>query len=87
MPVWISNGGANGGGHWGGIRRSGSRISCQDQPVDGVENDDDASSHHRVDLPGVAVDGDRVVHRWLGTGRRDIGSHMHGLLATVGSVK
>jgi hypothetical protein len=36
-----------------------------------------------VDVPGVAVDGDRVVHRWLGTGRRDIGSHVHGLLATV----
>jgi hypothetical protein len=31
----------------------------------------------------AAVDGDRVVYRWLRAGRRDIGGHGHGWLATV----
>jgi hypothetical protein len=36
-----------------------------------------------VDMPGVEVDGYRVVHRQLGAGSRDAGSHGHGLLAAV----
>jgi hypothetical protein len=32
-----------------------------------------ATSHHRVDVPRVAVNGDRVVHRRLRVGRRDGG--------------
>jgi hypothetical protein len=34
----------------------------QDQPVDGAKNASGVPSHHRVDVPGVAVDGDRVAH-------------------------
>jgi hypothetical protein len=36
-----------------------------------------------VDVPGVVVDGDRMVHRRLGAGRRDVGSRWHGRLAAV----
>jgi hypothetical protein len=36
-----------------------------------------------VDVPGVAVDGDRVVHRRLGAGRQGIGNRGRGLLATM----
>jgi hypothetical protein len=76
-------GGANGGGNRGGIQRSGSRVVCQDQPVDGAENVGCAASHHRVDVPGVAVDGDRVARRRLGVGRRVIRSRGRGQLPAV----
>jgi hypothetical protein len=33
-----------------------------------------------VDVPGVTVDGDQVVHRRLGAGRQGVGSRGHGLL-------
>jgi hypothetical protein len=49
----------------------------------GRENADAASSNHRVDVSGVVVDGDRVVHRRLGADNWDVGSHGHGLLAAV----
>jgi hypothetical protein len=58
-PVGVGEGGANGGGDRGRVRRS---VSRQDQLVDGVENASCAVSHHRLDMPGVAVDGNRVVH-------------------------
>jgi hypothetical protein len=61
--VGIGEGGANGGRHQVGIRRS---VKCQDQPVDG-ENSSGATSHHRVNVVEVTVDGDWVVHRWLDT--------------------
>jgi hypothetical protein len=47
----------------------GSCVSRQDQPIDGVENAGCAASQHRVDVLGVVVDGDRVVHRRLSTCR------------------
>jgi hypothetical protein len=61
-PVWVGESGTNGGGDWGGVRWSGSRISCQDQLVNRSKNAGGAPGHHRVDVPRVAVDGDRVVH-------------------------
>jgi hypothetical protein len=81
-PVWVGEGGVNGGGR-GGVRRSVGRISGQNQSVDGAKNADGASSHHRVDVPGVAVDGDRVVHRRLRADRRDVGGHGRGRLTAV----
>jgi hypothetical protein len=57
-PVGVDEGRANGGGDRGSIQRSGSRVGRQDQPVDRAENADCVASHHRVDVPGVAVDGD-----------------------------
>jgi hypothetical protein len=72
--VWLASrvgeGGANGGGDQEGVRRSGSHVSHQDQLVDGAENAGCATSHHRVDVPEVAVRGDRVVHRGLDAGQR-----------------
>jgi hypothetical protein len=59
--VWVSEGGANGGGDRGGVRWSGGRISSQNQSVDWPKDTGGASSHHRVDVPGVTVDGDRAV--------------------------
>jgi hypothetical protein len=82
-PMWVGEGSANGGGHRECVRRSAGRIRCQDQPVDGAKNTSGAPSHHRVDVPGVAVDGDRVVHRRLGAGRRNVGSGGYGWLAAV----
>jgi hypothetical protein len=82
-PVWVGESGANGGGDRGGIRWSGSRISYQDQPVDRSKNASGTPSHHRVDVPGVTVDGDRVVHRWLGAVCRDVGGRRRGRLAVV----
>jgi hypothetical protein len=38
---------------------------------------------HRMDVPRVTVDGDRVVHRRLDAGRQGVGSRGHGLLSTV----
>jgi hypothetical protein len=64
-PVGIGEGSANRGGNRGGIQRS---DGCQDQSVDGTENSGRTTSHYRVNVVGVTVDGDRVVHRWLGTG-------------------
>jgi hypothetical protein len=43
------------GGVQKGVRRSGSRVSHQDQLVDGAENVGCATSHHRVDVPEVAT--------------------------------
>jgi hypothetical protein len=64
-PVGVDEGSANGGGDRGGVWRS---VSCQDQPVDGAKNVGCVASHHRVDVPEVTVDGDRVVHGRLGAG-------------------
>jgi hypothetical protein len=82
-PVWVGESVANGGGDRGGLRWSGSRISCQDQPVDRSKNADGLPGHHRVDVPGVAVDGDRVVHQWFGAVCRDVGGRRRGRLAAV----
>jgi hypothetical protein len=82
-PMWVGEGSANGGGHRGCVRWSAGRISCRDQPVDGAKNASGAPSHHRVDVPGVAMDGDRVVHWRLGAGRRNVGSGGYGQLAAV----
>jgi hypothetical protein len=81
--VWVGESGTNGGGDRGGVRWSGSRISCQDQPVDRSKNAGGALGHHRVDVSGVAVDGDRVVHRWLGAVCLDVGGRGCGRLAAV----
>jgi hypothetical protein len=81
--VWVGESSANGGGDRGGVQWSGSRISCQDQPVDRSKNISGAPSHHWVDVPGVAVDGDRVVHWWLGAVCRDIGGRGRDRLAVV----
>jgi hypothetical protein len=80
--VEVSKGGANGGDQ-GGAQRVGSRVSRQDQLVNAAENVGCAASHHRVDVPGVAVDGDRVVHKRLDTGQRGVGSRGRGSLAAV----
>jgi hypothetical protein len=81
--MWVGEGSANGGGHRGSVGWGAGRGSCQDQPVDGAENASGAPSHHRVDVPGVAVDGDRVVYGRLGAHRRDVESVGYGRLATV----
>lgn len=36
-----------------------------------------------MDMPGVAVDGDRLVHGSLGADRRGVGRHGSGLLTTM----
>ena len=36
-----------------------------------------------MDVPGVAVDSDRVVHRWLGAVCLDVGGRGRGQLAAV----
>jgi hypothetical protein len=59
--VWVGESGANRGGDQGGVRRSGSRISCQDQPVDRSKNAGGAPCHHRVDVPSFTVDGNWVI--------------------------
>jgi hypothetical protein len=81
--VWVGESGANRGGNRGGIWWSGSRISCQDQPVDRSKNAGDTPGHHRVDVPGVTMDVDRVIHRWLRVVCRDVGGRGRGRLATV----
>jgi hypothetical protein len=81
--MWVGEGGANGGGDRGGIRRSDGRISGQNQPVDGAKNTGGAPSQHRVDVPWVAVDGDRVVHRRFRAGRRDVEGRGRGRLAAM----
>jgi hypothetical protein len=82
-PMWVGEGSANGGGHRGSVGWSVGRSSCQDQPVDGAENASGAPSHHRVDVPRVAVDGDRVVYGRLGANRRNVESGGYGRLAVV----
>jgi hypothetical protein len=83
MPMWVSEGGSDGGGDRTCVQRSGGRISGQNQPVDGAKNAGCASSHHRLDMLGVAVDGDRVIHMQLRADYRDNGGHGCGRLATV----
>jgi hypothetical protein len=69
-PMWIGEGGANGGGDRRGARWSSGRISDHNQLIAGPKDTSGALSHHQVDVPRVAVNGDRVVHRWLRAGRR-----------------
>jgi hypothetical protein len=82
-PMWVSEGSANGGGHRGSVGWSAGHIGCQDQPVDGAKNASGASSHHRMDVFEVAVDGDRVVYGRLGANRRNVESGGCGRLAAV----
>jgi hypothetical protein len=56
------------GGDQGGVWWSSSRISSQNQPVDEPKDTGGALIHHRVDVPMLMVNGDRVVHRRLGAG-------------------
>jgi hypothetical protein len=81
--VWVGESGMNRGGDRGGIRWSGSHIICQDQLVDSSKNASGVPGHHRVDVPGVTVDGDRVVHWWLGVVCRDVGGRRRGRLTAV----
>jgi hypothetical protein len=81
--VGVGEGGENVGGDRGGARRGGSRVSRQDQPNDGAKNVGCVASHHQVDVPGVATDVDRVVHRKLGAGRWGIERQGCGPLAAV----
>jgi hypothetical protein len=68
--VRVSEDSTNGGGDRGGVRWSSGRISGQDQSVDKPKNTSGAVSHHQVNVPGVAVNGDRMVHRRLRGQRR-----------------
>jgi hypothetical protein len=68
--VGVGDDSANGGRDRGGIQRSGSRVGRQDQSDNEAENPGCTVSHQWVDVLGVAVDGDRVVHERLGAGRR-----------------
>jgi hypothetical protein len=61
-PVWVSQGGAYGGGDRGGVRWSSGRIGDQNKPVDRPKDPGNATSHHRMDVHGVVVNGDRVVN-------------------------
>jgi hypothetical protein len=44
------------------------RCAREQQPFNLTENTDQVASDHRLDVAGVIVDGDRVVHQWLVTG-------------------
>jgi hypothetical protein len=81
--VGVGESGVNRGGDRRGIWWGRSRISSQDQPVDRSKNAGGAPGHHRVDVPEITVDGDWVVHRWLGAVGRDVGGRGRGQLATV----
>jgi hypothetical protein len=81
--MWVGEGSANGKGHRGSVEWSVGRISYQDQPVDGAKNASGAPSHHRVDVSGVAVDGDWVVYGRLGADRRNVESGRFGRLTAV----
>jgi hypothetical protein len=81
--VGVDKGGTNGGVDRGGIRRSGCHVSRQDQSVNGAENAGCATSHRRVDVPWVKVDGDRMVHGRLGAGQWGIKSRGRVPFATV----
>jgi hypothetical protein len=61
-PVWVRQGGAYGGGDRGGIRWSSGRIGGQNKPVDRPKDPNGTTSHHRVNVPEVAVNGDQVVY-------------------------
>lgn len=61
-PVRINESDANGGGNRGGVRRS---LDHEYQTVDGTENVGGATSRHQVDVAGITVDGDWVVHQGL----------------------
>jgi hypothetical protein len=74
MLVRVSEGFANRGGDWGGVWHSSGHISGQDQPVDGPEDTGDAASHHWVNVPGITVNGDRVVNQRLRAKRRTSGA-------------
>jgi hypothetical protein len=74
--VRVGEGSANGGGDRGGVRWSSGHVSGQDQPVYWPKNIGGAASHHGVNVSGVAVNGDRVVHRRLG-------GHRHGWPAAM----
>jgi hypothetical protein len=82
-PVWVSEGDANGGGDQGDVRWSSGRISGQNQSIDGPKDTCDASSHHQVNMLGVAVNADRVEHRRLRAGHRDVGGRGRGRLTVV----
>jgi hypothetical protein len=56
-PVWVSEGGAYGGGDQGGVRWSSGRIGDQNKPVDIPKDTGGVSGHHRVNVFGVAVNG------------------------------
>jgi hypothetical protein len=75
-PVRVDEHDANGGRDRGGVRWSSGRVSSQNLPVDWPKNTGAAASHHGVNVSGVTVNGDRVVHR-----RR--GGHWHGRPATM----
>ena len=79
----IGKGGANRGGDWGGVRRS---VGRQYHPIDRAENAGYVASHHRVDVPGVTVDGDRVVHWRLGVRQRVDGT-THGMGGVDGAAR
>jgi hypothetical protein len=64
-PVRAGEGGADRRGDQAGVRWSGGRIGSQDQPVNRPKNTGGTASHHVVSVPGVAMYGDRVVHRRL----------------------
>jgi hypothetical protein len=80
--VWVSQGGAYRGDR-GGIRWSSSRIGDYNKPVDGQKDTSGLSRHHRVDVPGVAVNGDRLVHRRLRARCRGYWGRWRGRLAAV----
>jgi hypothetical protein len=82
-PMRVSEGGANGGGDGGDVRGSGGRVTGQDQPVDWSKDACGATSHHRMDVPGIAVNGNWVVHGWLRARRLDGGSPVRGRLAAM----
>jgi hypothetical protein len=83
MPVRVSEGGTNGGGDRGGVQWSSGLISCKNESVYQPKDTGGAPSHHGVGMPGVAVDGDRVVHRRLRVGCRDVEGRGRGRLASV----
>jgi hypothetical protein len=82
-PMGVGKDSANRGGDRVGVWRSGSRVSHQDQPILGAEDVGCAANHHRVYVPGVAMDGDRVVHGRLGAGRQVVRSRGSCLLVAV----
>jgi hypothetical protein len=66
--VGIGESGTNGGAD---RRESRINVSRENQLVDKAENSGRAMRHHRVNRVRVKVDGNRVVHRWLGRERAD----------------
>jgi hypothetical protein len=73
-PVGVSKGGANGGGDQGGVRWSSGRVSGQDQPVDWLKDVGGATSHHRMNVPRITVNDNRVVHRRFRARLQDSGN-------------